>query len=132
MKTIKFRAWETRGRENGFMNYDPFLTNSFGKLSGSDSSTILMQFTGLLDKTGKMIFEGDVVKYGKTHNYEIGYFTEYGLFGMMDEENGKIIPLGHWGSSTRYSPYILSSYHTRRMEVVGNVHANPELLTSKL
>lgn len=78
------------------------------------------QFTGLLDKNGKKIFEGDIVIHGKG-KFIIKYFKEFGMFciakSLQDEK-----PCGHRGSSTNYSPYILSNHYQKRMEVIGNIH----------
>ena len=77
------------------------------------------QYTGLNDKDGKMIFEGDVVKaYDET--YDNGFaevkgkvFFNCGSFDIDVEDVG-------------YIP--LYSYGTENIEVIGNIHDNPELL----
>lgn len=71
------------------------------------------QYTGLTDKNGKMIFEGDILKSdypdGESCYYEI-VWAEAGFHADCDE-----------------SIYI-DSYYVSGDEVVGNVHDNPELL----
>lgn len=77
------------------------------------------QYTGLIDKNGKRIFEGDVVKaYDDT--YDNGFaevkgkvFFNCGSFDIDVEDVG-------------YIP--LYSYGTENIEVIGNIHDNPELL----
>lgn len=77
------------------------------------------QYTGLNDKDGKMIFEGDVVKaYDET--YDNGFaevkgkvFFNCGSFDIDVEDVG-------------YIP--LYSYGTENIEVIGNIHDNQELL----
>ncbi len=77
------------------------------------------QYTGLTGKNGKRIFEGDVVKaYDDT--YDNGFaevkgkvFFNCGSFDIDVEDVG-------------YIP--LYSYGTKNIEVVGNIHDNPELL----
>jgi uncharacterized phage protein (TIGR01671 family) len=73
------------------------------------------QFTGLTDKNGKKIFEGDIVKALRICNQEVwtGYVVMWkGCFALKD-------------AKTRNVPAIdLFNVY----EVIGNIHDNPELL----
>ena len=79
------------------------------------------QYTGLTDKNGKKIFEGDIVKF-HTETYtsesdtigKIEYFN--GTFGIS-YKNGK-----------HFLEFINMSMYVRWYEVIGNIHDNPELL----
>ena len=83
------------------------------------------QWTGLLDKQGVKIFEGDIVIFGKLFTV-IKYFEKYGMFGLVGKskyrKHDENEPMGSGGSSTGYKPYVLSEYYQRRMEVIGNIH----------
>ena len=85
------------------------------------------QWTGLLDKQGVKIFEGDIVIFGKLFT-AIKYFEKYGMFGLVGKSNYREFdenePMGSGGSSTSYKPYVLSEYYQKRIEVVGNIHDN--------
>ena len=114
MREIKFRAWRTRGREKGEMVYEPDIVGIYGIPTAGDSSDIMMQFTGLTDKSGKEIYEGDIVEYdtcGKPiKNYEVKF--EGGRFGI---DTGEFNLTDLTGAS-------------RGVEVIGNIYENPELL----
>ena len=83
------------------------------------------QWTGLLDKQGVKIFEGDIVICGKLFT-AIKYFEKYGMFGLVGKSKYREFdenePMGSGGSSTSYKPYVLSEYYQKRIEVVGNIH----------
>ncbi len=120
MREIKFRAWD-----NGKMRYDVWPTSNntigawldngrelqFHDLGGS--KVILMQFTGLKDKNGKEIYEGDMIKGYRTG--KIIWNEKLSSFGAVNKE-GQLI-----------YDFPLSNY-TPEPEVIGNIHDNPELL----
>ncbi len=129
MGEIKFRAWHpTQG-----MTLTPILQRNdytgLVKCQGFDKEGTaidlhLMQYTGLEDKHGKEIYEGDIVKH-RYGVYLISYFEQYGLFGLDD---GKAQPVGRSGSSTNYEPYMMNEWHRKSMHIMGNRFENPELL----
>lgn len=76
---------------------------------------VLMQSTGLKDKNGKEIFEGDVVSID-TDEFDL-LFVKYesGIYWLMDDEEC----VEH-----------LSDYY-KYVSIVGNIYENPELLEEK-
>lgn len=73
--------------------------------------------TGLRDKNGKLIFEGDILlnkDCGKIRKYIVGYYAPFAMFMLNDEER-------HCGSNGMYTQLITC-------EIIGNIHDNPELL----
>ena len=74
------------------------------------------QYTGLHDKNGKEIYEGDIVKYRDSR----GQHIEKVIF-----DKGCFYAGMHWGSSTRVAPKLINP---RITEVIGNEYDNPELL----
>ena len=83
------------------------------------------QFTGLLDKNGKKIFEGDIVEYRRVANSEIIYKViwqqEWSRFAFMTcSAHG--YNLYEWAERSK-AEYMC--------EIIGNTHDNPELLEVK-
>lgn len=72
------------------------------------------QYTGLTDKNGKKIFEGDIVDI-LTENEEIGVIT------WADDEAMFIVDSDGWCAN-------FDNYYSTEFEVIGNIYDNPELL----
>lgn len=114
---IKFRAWDRV--DNTMVGWEILERASFYEL---DPSRVLMQFTGLLDKNGKEIYEGDIVLASnewqlkrEVGNQEVFYNSKLAKF---DFKNRKGIYLNN---------NVLQHPQTR-LEVIGNIWENPELL----
>ncbi len=131
MREIKFRAVY-----NGNISH-PFKLGDYPMFK--DGTTVsywaeqcgIEQFTGLLDKNQKEIFEGDIVAIFYTNNEREGeiYSSEPVKWGVFD-----IGCNGREYSFEVVGPYVSDEYLYHKMigsevVIIGNIHQNPELLT---
>lgn len=112
MREIKFRAW--CAGENEMVPWQELIDmeyqfNEFNVKGG----LLFLQYTGLKDKNGKGIYEGDIFRIppDKHHHYE--------------ERNSITFYSGCW-QLAEHGLYLID-YHERG-EVIGNIYENPELL----
>ena len=93
------------------------------------------QYTGLTDKNGKKIFEGDILRgfeypFCSNINGEFNYFAEIvwfddsSAFGIYTFKNPKSNVRGISEGNTDYLEY----FNADKWEVIGNIHDNPELM----
>jgi len=110
MRKIKFRLWDNKKMQDSFE-----LDNEFDCISGFIGDGELMQFTGLLDKNGKEIFENDIVKVSNDSFMEIGKI-------IFSEDSGRF----GWLSSDGYFYGLQTNDECN--EVIGNIHEHKHLL----
>ena len=80
-----------------------------------DDYNSIMQSTGLFDKNGKEIFEGDIVRVLDS-TYTVFYDNERGSYRLKPHDD-------RWNVD-----YMSNFSHGGNFEVVGNIYENPELL----
>lgn len=81
-------------------------------------SQILMQFTGLLDKNGKEIYEGDILGYWCDAIWAVGWDKDKcGYYAVYGKENA-----GMEGEPA----FRLSNNLCSKKEIIGNIYENPE------
>jgi len=119
MREIKFRAWNkiSSRMDNWYNLVDKNLRNIF--IMKDHNGYELMQYTGIKDRDGKEIYEGDIVE-GKSYNInndliDINYFQV-----IQDIEGWKLKHKNYRkNKKIRFAKY---------MKVIGNIYENPELL----
>ena len=130
MREIKFRAWDkaflrmSSWEEIGLRDTEHFVGDAALHMlktlfKALERETILMQFTGLHDKNGKEIYEGDIVRSpGGPIQGVIVYQAP--SFVMKDKTKR--------GYSRVWTKSYLASGENQFRELIGNIYENPELL----
>jgi len=139
-REIKFRAWDRRLKRFSL----DFLISPNGRIclnfSGDyvntgdiDDDIELMQYTGLKDKNGKEIYEGDIVRgfekeagfppYDSTLPRAIEFRDGCWCFNANRYDEGDWIRFGFWTHSNKGKTTL------KQLEVIGNIYENPELVS---
>ncbi len=117
-RPIKFRAWN----DMGIMQYGEGSQGLFLNMALLRQLP-LMQFTGLLDKNGKEIYEGDILKPLNNHKFkhvpeklrcEVTWKKGHPGFFLNDNMND--------------GEYTLTTFNAKHWEVIGNIYENKDLL----
>jgi uncharacterized phage protein (TIGR01671 family) len=115
MREIKFRAWDERRKDMYYINdfywfEEEGVHDSNGE--GHYANYILMQYTGLKDRNGKDIYEGDIIR------------DNDGFLWVVYFEDGIYCAKGGEFETIEY----LIEFCPEWCEVIGNIYKNPELL----
>lgn len=134
MREIKFRVFDKASRLNamhivGEDSHDSFWIDSDnvfhyrnlqnGEGSGECGDYILMQYTGLKDKNGKEIYEGDIISFGDN---KAVVFYEHAKFRVKYR---------YYNNCYCYDDLSDVLYHNK-VEVIGNIYENKELIKGDL
>lgn len=122
MREIKFRAWDKVNKKMQYSGivwgeYDFPVLSGFNYGDDINNLSNLMQYTGLKDKNGKEIYEGDIIQW-------INYTTNDGMKNITvieyDDKDASFY-IGNW-----YDRYFPDT--SKEALIIGNIYENPALL----
>jgi uncharacterized phage protein (TIGR01671 family) len=142
MREVKFRAWNKRDKK--MLGWDIVQNQYFYTIEQYPDYKV-MQYTGLKDKNEKEIYEGDILKVPVDINQEVhGSYSIHEVIikkgiiitSYLKSEKGQILPKGYTAG------FLLDSYDfdnktflfsdnptmDTKVELLGNIYENPELL----
>jgi len=132
-REIKFRIWDRQQRKFhtdadwgislrgnhiiGFSSHDSWNDDRGYKINLSNQDNLIVQqYTGLKDKNGIPIYEGDILLRTSTgYKYTVEYRDDWAGYVLIDTDT---------------NPRPLSDYPEKHLEVIGNIFENPELITN--
>ena len=131
MRDIKFRAWSKEHKKlitvrdlkwSAGNNLVSISEREVGNRSWwyNISAITLMQFTGLKDKNGKEIYEGDILRFEYKNMHDGSDLLSYVVY---DDKNARFAL-----RALIEQPLIQMGTGTVFYEVIGNIHENPELI----
>ena len=128
MRKLEFRAWDTK--RNTYDHEElllapngDILASRWQELREPESVYIIEPFTGLKDKNGKEIYEGDIVEF-RERAYEVK-FDNYGQFRIENKNY-------HWlENGYSFRSVDIWCADGILVEVIGNIHERKELLEVK-
>lgn len=120
---FEYRIYPLTGAVSCSIDYDEIWSKCEGEPTGAvwnaGDDVVVEQFTGLKDKNEREIFEGDIICFCNSIYLEVIWDEDEARFDIENRD-------------FRRGCYVFNKHSASEMEIVGNIHENPELLEAKL
>jgi len=145
-REIKFRCWNKKGER--WLDYGECVIDGSGQVhlvvgrkifKAITKEVEVSLYTGLHDKNGKEIYEGDIVQEEYSHYPAVIYGKDFergivvwGRSRSCPECDGDILPVYGWTTRPfNKDEWVWLDFPEKKLEVIGNIFENPELLEEK-
>lgn len=129
---FKFRAWELGNNKYYFFDLEQGLSNAIEEMVNYKGIGTIEQSTGLKDKNGKLIFEGDIIKITRGEKPKMFNIPQIQITDVYYDKGAFRYRWGDGSGSVIdfNSVEIVKGCEsiTQDVEVIGNIHQNRELL----
>jgi uncharacterized phage protein (TIGR01671 family) len=88
-------------------------------MNADDKCIDLMQYTGMKDKNGKEIFEGDILQWTSSNPFSLGEIRKIQV-GYVQAQ--------YWGQGRNLGVYLAELLSNEKCEIVGNIYENGDVL----
>ena len=122
---LRYRAWDKLSNyifDVALIDFDTQMVKLGGRKYRNLDEVILMQSTGLKDKNGKEIFEGDIIA---TNSFAC--IVGFGKYDYFEDDGIKITGIGFYLGYLNVEPATYSPFESpflENCEVLGNIHEN--------
>lgn len=126
MRDIKFRAWDIKKNVMVCSIEQSFFQMGVWFASCRNGNCVLMQYTGLKDKNGVEIYEGDILKQSVSEYDLVKVYFANGMFMCESVSKSRFTDTTHWKHfhSLFYDEY----YKYNNYKVIGNIYEHSHLL----